>query len=68
MFDLLAQTIPYALGTVSLVALASDPVAPCGTSAKAPAETITEHLRAVANHARAISVLIIRKTGAAGDK
>jgi hypothetical protein len=67
-FDLITQTIPFALGTVSLVAVASDPFAPCGTKAKQQAETITDHLRAVANHARAVMVLIIRKTGAAGDQ
>ncbi|MER7540058.1 hypothetical protein ABTX77_35560 [Streptomyces sp. NPDC097704] len=67
MFDLIAQTIPFAMGTVSFVALASDPLAPCGPEAKRPAETIAEHLRAVANHARAIMVLIIHKTGAAGS-
>lgn len=66
MFDI-TQIIPFALGTVSLVAVASDPYAPCGNEAKQEAETITDHLRAVANHARAVVVLIVRKTGAAGD-
>jgi hypothetical protein len=66
-FDL-TQIIPLALGTVSLVAIASDPYAPCGNEAKQQAETITDHLRAVANHARAVVVLIVRKTGAAGDQ
>ncbi|MFF3146251.1 hypothetical protein ACFVRU_32170 [Streptomyces sp. NPDC057927] len=68
MFDLIAQSVPVTLGCFSLVALASDPVAPCGPSAKQPAETITDHLRAMANHARAISVLIVRKSGMTGDK
>ncbi|MGW6848983.1 hypothetical protein ACWGCK_09505 [Streptomyces virginiae] len=68
MFDLITQIIPFALGTVSFVALGSNPIAPCGPEAKQPAETITEHLRAVANHARAVVVLIARKTGAAGDQ
>nr|WTB35288.1 hypothetical protein OG781_42710 [Streptomyces sp. NBC_00830] len=67
MFDLITQTIPFAMGAVSFVALASDPIAPCGPEAKRPAETITEHLRAVANHARAIMVLINHKTGATGN-
>ncbi|MGV9610295.1 hypothetical protein ACWDR2_42335 [Streptomyces sp. NPDC003631] len=68
MFDLIAQTVPVTLGCLSLIALASDPIAPCGPSAKGPAQTISEHLRAMANHARAITVLIVRKSGAAGDK
>ncbi|MFD4918891.1 hypothetical protein ACFWNR_37525 [Streptomyces virginiae] len=68
MFDLITQIIPFAMGTVSFVALASDPIAPCGPEARRPAETIAEHLRAVANHARAVVVLIARKTGAAGDQ
>ncbi|MGW8767688.1 hypothetical protein ACWGN5_34965 [Streptomyces sp. NPDC055815] len=67
MFELISQSIPIALGTVSIVAVASDPFAPCGTEAKREAETIRDHLRAVANHARAVVVLIVRKTGAAGD-
>ncbi|WP_405532949.1 hypothetical protein OG592_37150 [Streptomyces avidinii] len=67
MFDLITQTIPFAMGTISFVALASDPVAPCGHDAKREAETVTDHLRAVANHARAVMVLIIRKTGATGN-
>ncbi|MFE0846495.1 hypothetical protein [Streptomyces rochei] len=68
MFDLITQTVPVTLGCFSLIALASDPVAPCGPSAKRPAETITGHLRAMANHARAITVLIVRKSGVAGDE
>ncbi|MGW7416125.1 hypothetical protein [Streptomyces sp. NPDC054863] len=68
MFEFVTQFIPLTLGTVSLVAVASDPLAPCGTKAKQEAETIREHLRAVANHARAIMVLVARKTGAAGDR
>ncbi|MFD7072305.1 hypothetical protein ACFV97_34295 [Streptomyces sp. NPDC059913] len=67
MFELVSQSIPIALGTISLVAIASDPFAPCGTEAKHEAETIREHLRAVANHARAVMVLIARKTGATGN-
>ena len=39
-----------------------------GPSAKHPAKTITDHLRAMANHARAVAVLIARKSGAGGDK
>ncbi|MFI6370856.1 hypothetical protein [Streptomyces sp. NPDC050546] len=68
MFDLIAQTVPFTLGCFSLIALASDPVAPCGPSAKKSAETISDHLRAMANHARAISVLIVRKSGAGGGE
>ncbi|MEV6329633.1 hypothetical protein [Streptomyces sp. NPDC051909] len=68
MLDLITQTATLAMGTISLVALASDPLAPCGTDAKREAETIRDHLRAVANHARAVMVLLVRKTGAAGDK
>ncbi|MEU2495464.1 hypothetical protein [Streptomyces sp. NPDC007883] len=68
MFDLIAQTVPVMLGCFSLIALASDPFAPCGPSAKRSAGTITDHLRAMANHARAISVLIIRKSGATGKE
>ncbi|MGW2352127.1 hypothetical protein [Actinacidiphila glaucinigra] len=68
MFDLIAQTVPVTVGCFSLIALASDPIAPCGPSAKRPAETITDHLRAMANHARAITVLIIRKSGASGER
>jgi hypothetical protein len=68
MLDLIAQTVPFTLGCFSLIALASDPVAPCGPSAKQSAETITEHLRAMANHARAITMLIVRKSGAGGSE
>ncbi|MDT0567719.1 hypothetical protein RM704_09590 [Streptomyces sp. DSM 3412] len=64
----LAQIVPAMLGLLWLVALASNPIAPCGPSAKHPAKTITEHLRAMANHARAVAVLIARKSGAGGDK
>ncbi|MGW3487087.1 hypothetical protein [Streptomyces sp. NPDC001054] len=67
MLDLITQTVPVTLGCFSFIALASDPIAPCGPSAKQSAETITDHLRAMANHARAITVLIVRKSGAAGD-
>jgi hypothetical protein len=67
-FDLITQSVPFTLGCLSLIALASDPVAPCGQLAKRPAESITEHLRAMANHARAISVLILRKSGAGGGE
>ncbi|MEH0580230.1 hypothetical protein [Streptomyces sp. B21-108] len=56
------------LGLLWLVALASNPIAPCGPSAEHPAQTITDHLRAMANHARAVAVLIARKSGAGGDK
>ncbi|MFE6188736.1 hypothetical protein ACFQ6U_30370 [Streptomyces sp. NPDC056465] len=66
-FDLITEAVPVTLGSLSLIALGSDPVAPCGPSAKRPAETITDHLQAMANHARSISVLIIRKTGVTGD-
>jgi hypothetical protein len=65
-FDL-TQIIPLALGTVSLVAIASDSHAPCGTQAKRQAESITDHLRALANHARDVVELIVHKTGTAGD-
>ncbi|WP_432015761.1 hypothetical protein [Streptomyces cucumeris] len=68
MYQLIAQAVPFALGCFSLFALASDPVAPCGRSAKQSAETITGHLRAMANHARSITVLIVRKSGAGGDE
>ncbi|MFC8712428.1 hypothetical protein ACFUCQ_21235 [Streptomyces sp. NPDC057197] len=68
MFDLIAQTVPVTLGCLSLIALGSDPAAPCGPSTTQPAVTITDHLRAMANHARAISVLILRKTGATGGE
>ncbi|MFJ2764880.1 hypothetical protein [Streptomyces prasinus] len=68
MLDLIAQSVPITLGCFSLIALASDPLEPCGPSAKRSAETITEHLRAMANHARAISVLIVRKTGVTGNE
>jgi hypothetical protein len=67
-FDLIAQAVPFTLGCFSLIALASDPVAPCGPSAKQSAETITDHLRAMANHARAISVLIVHKSGMGGSE
>ncbi|MFK0202781.1 hypothetical protein [Streptomyces lavendulae] len=66
MLELINQTVPLVMGSISFVALASNPVAPCGPEAQKQAETIREHLRAVANHARAIMVLIIRKTGATG--
>jgi hypothetical protein len=64
----LPQFMQVMLGCVSFIALASDPVAPCGPSAKQPAETLTGHLRAMANHARAISVLVARKSGASGGE
>ncbi|MFI7300146.1 hypothetical protein [Streptomyces sp. P3] len=64
----LAQIVPALLGFLWLVALASNPIAPCGPSAKDPAKTITDHLRAMANHARAVAVLLARKSGAGGDK
>ncbi|WLQ51291.1 hypothetical protein P8A21_29105 [Streptomyces poriferorum] len=67
MFDLIAQTVPVTLGGLSLIALASDPVAPCGPSSEQTAQSITDHLRAMANHARSITVLIVRKSGATGD-
>ncbi|MFF4163759.1 hypothetical protein [Streptomyces sp. NPDC001741] len=67
MFDLITQTVPVTLGCLTLIALASDPIAPCGRSAKRSAESITDHLRAMANHARSISVLIARKSGVTGD-
>ncbi|MFI1212031.1 hypothetical protein ACH4UV_31025 [Streptomyces sp. NPDC020802] len=68
MLDLIAQSVPITLGCFSLIALASDPFEACGPSAKQPAETITDHLRAMANHARAVSVLIVRKTGVTGKE
>ncbi|MET4923693.1 hypothetical protein P3L51_15240 [Streptomyces sp. PSRA5] len=68
MLDQIAHSVPITLGCLSLIALASDPVAPCGPEAKQLAETVTGHLRAMANHARAISVLIVRKSGVAGDE
>ncbi|MEE1759731.1 hypothetical protein [Streptomyces sp. SP18BB07] len=64
----LTQTVPALLGLLWLVALASNPMAPCGPSARHPAKTITDHLRAMANHARAVAVLIARKSGARGYK
>ncbi|MFF0094899.1 hypothetical protein ACFYSF_33850 [Streptomyces canus] len=64
----LAQIVPALLGILWLVALASNPIAPCGPSADHPAKTITDHLRAMANHARAVAVLLARQSGAGGDK
>ncbi|WP_059211733.1 hypothetical protein [Streptomyces canus] len=64
----LTQVVPALLGLLWLVALASNPIAPCGPSAEHPAQTITDHLRAMANHARAVAVLIARKSGAGGDR
>ncbi|NEB14840.1 hypothetical protein G3I32_39505 [Streptomyces coelicoflavus] len=64
----LGQIVPGLLGFIWLIALLSNPFAPCGVSAAGPAVSIWDHLRAMANHARAISVLIVRKTGAGGDR
>ncbi|WP_405948873.1 hypothetical protein OG588_22480 [Streptomyces prunicolor] len=64
----LTQIVPALLGLLWLVALASSPMAPCGPASKHPAKTITDHLRAMANHARAVAVLLARKSGAGGDK
>ncbi|MGW2423347.1 hypothetical protein ACWC0C_29555 [Streptomyces sp. NPDC001709] len=66
MITVFTQLVPAILGGLWLVALGSNPAAPCGLTASTPAVTITEHLRAIANHARAIAVLIAKKTGANG--
>lgn len=64
----LGQIVPTLFGLLWLVAMASDPLAPCGPSAGRRADTVTDHLRAIANHARAIAVLIARKTGGGGGR
>ncbi|MFF8992717.1 hypothetical protein ACF09H_22815 [Streptomyces sp. NPDC014983] len=64
----IGQIVPAVLGVTWLIALASNPMAPCGQSATGPAVSIRDHLRAMANHARAISVLIAKKIGAGGDR
>lgn len=63
MLHALAQVVPTLLGLLSLVALGSDPAAPCGSESDSRAETLGEHCRAVANHCRMIARLIIRRTG-----
>ncbi|WP_329435847.1 hypothetical protein OG564_34380 [Streptomyces sp. NBC_01280] len=60
----LSQIVPALLGITWLIALASNPIAPCGPAATRPAATVRDHLHAMANHARAIAVLIARKIGA----
>ncbi|MFD0169086.1 hypothetical protein ACFVJH_33825 [Streptomyces decoyicus] len=66
MYEALGQTVPTLLGVLALVSLGSDPAAPCGTESETRAETIGEHIRAVANHCRAIAQLITRRTGGGG--
>ncbi|MGC4997284.1 hypothetical protein [Streptomyces sp. DT195] len=63
----IGQIVPALLGITWLIALASNPMAPCGQSSTGPAVSIRDHLRAMANHARAISILIAKKTGAGGN-
>ncbi|MEU3528588.1 hypothetical protein AB0E62_32860 [Streptomyces sp. NPDC038707] len=62
---MLTQLIPAVLGFTWLVALGSNRAAPCDPPrpAKRPP---SEHLRAMANHARVIAVLIAKRTGANG--
>jgi hypothetical protein len=67
MYDFLAGFVPALLGVLWLVAMFSDPLAPCGMQAKAPAATIADHLRAIANHVREIAVLVAYRTGAGGQ-
>ncbi|MEU9110582.1 hypothetical protein AB0D04_01975 [Streptomyces sp. NPDC048483] len=67
MISTLSQIVPALLGLIWLTALGSDPTAPCGPKATEPAVTIPEHLRAIANHTRAIAVRIAKKTGANGS-
>ncbi|MGC4931523.1 hypothetical protein [Streptomyces sp. DT117] len=67
MFELITQSVPLTVGGLAFIALASDPEKPCGPQAEKPAESITDHLRAMANHARSVSVLIARKSGLTGD-
>jgi hypothetical protein len=64
----LGQIVPALLGIVWLIALASNPLAPCGPSATGSAVSIRDHLRAMANHARAISVLLAKRAGVDGGK
>ncbi|GGQ04412.1 hypothetical protein GCM10010233_21360 [Streptomyces pseudogriseolus] len=64
-FDL-ASLVPTLVGGLGLLALGSSPNGPCGGAATSPAVTITDHCRAICNHARSLVVLIVRRSGAAG--
>ncbi|MGP3691178.1 hypothetical protein ACTVZO_42030 [Streptomyces sp. IBSNAI002] len=59
----MGETVPTLLGILAFVSLASNPAAPCGPDSQEPAETIRDHGRAVANHCREITRLILRRTG-----
>ncbi|CAL9328676.1 hypothetical protein SUDANB146_00023 [Streptomyces sp. enrichment culture] len=68
MYDFVVALVPTLLATLWLVALFSDPTAPCGARSQSPAATITEHLRAITNHVREIAILIADRTGASGSR
>ncbi|MFD7316007.1 hypothetical protein [Streptomyces sp. NPDC056730] len=68
MLNTIGSFLPTLLGCIGLVALASNTTGPCGTRADRPAATVTEHLRAIANHARAIVATITNRSGLNGDQ
>lgn len=65
MFDL-ASLVPDLVGGPGLPVLGSSPNGPCGEMETSPAVTLTDHCRAIRNHARSLVVLIVRRSGAAG--
>lgn len=65
MLNALGDVVPGVLGFLALISLGSDPAAPCGPESKGNAETIREHGRAIANHCREITRLILHRTGGA---
>jgi hypothetical protein len=64
----IGSLLPTLLGCLGLIALASNATAPCGTRAKKAATTVTDHLRAITNHARAIVAAITNRSGLNGDQ
>lgn len=63
LLDALGNAVPTTLGVLALISLGSDPATPCGPESRDRAETLREHCRAVANHCREITRLILRRTG-----
>ncbi|MCX5215639.1 hypothetical protein OG689_41530 [Kitasatospora sp. NBC_00240] len=57
----LGQVLSVLVAVLGLAAATSHPLAPCGSMTAVPADTVRGHLRAVANHLRAIAVLLRRK-------
>lgn len=63
LLDVLGEAVPATLGFLALISLGSDPTAPCGRESQGRAESIRDHCRAVANHCREITRLILQRTG-----